>query len=382
VKTGIDVLESHDFRELHPDTGHPMRIGLVTNQTALDARGQRTADILAHAPGIQLAAIFSPEHGFAGNLDTTAIGNSRDAATGAPVYSVYGDTDAKRRPTAEQLTGLDAIVYDIQDIGVRFYTYESTLGYFLEAAAKAGKEIYVLDRPNPIGGGYVQGPIADAGRESFVSYWQTPVRHGMTVGELAKMFNGERAIGAKLSVIQMQGWMRGDWFDSTGRVWVNPSPNMRSLTAAELYPGIGMIEGTNISVGRGTDSPFELVGAPWIDASVLAAYLNARMVDGVRFVPVNFTPDASNYAGQNCGGVNIIATYRDALDAPELGLEVASALEHLYPDNYKIAALDGLMRNKATLDALIAGDDPRRIEEDWQDGLARFEPIREKYLLY
>jgi uncharacterized protein YbbC (DUF1343 family) len=382
VKTGIDVLEAHDFRELHPDTGHPVRIGLVTNQTALDARGQRTADILAHVPGIQLAAIFSPEHGFAGNLDTTVIGNSRDAATDAPIYSVYGETDAKRRPTAEQLAGLDAVVYDIQDIGVRFYTYESTLGYFLEAAAKTGKGIYVLDRPNPIGGGYVQGPISDVGRESFVSYWQTPVRHGMTVGELAQMFNGERAIGARLTVIQMQGWMRGDWFDSTGRVWVNPSPNMRSLTAAVLYPGIGMIEGTNISVGRGTDSPFELVGAPWIDASVLAAYLNARMVDGVRFVPVDFTPDASNYAGQKCGGVNIIVTYRDALDAPELGLEIASALEHLYPDNYKIAALDGLMRNKATLDALIAGDDPRRIEEDWQDGLARFEPVREKYLLY
>ena len=382
VKTGIDVLEEDDFRELHPDTAHPVRVGLVTNQTALDAHGQRTADILAHAPGIRLAAIFSPEHGFAGNLDTTAIGNSRDAATGAPIYSVYGDTDAKRRPTAAELAGLDVIVYDIQDVGVRFYTYESTLGYFLEAAAKAGKEIIVLDRPNPLGGAYVQGPIADAGRESFVSYWQTPVRHGMTVGELARMFNGERAIGAKLSVIPMQGWMRGDWFDSTGRVWVNPSPNMRSLTAAVLYPGIGMIEGTNISVGRGTGTPFELVGAPWIDASSLAAYLNARAIDGVRFVPVDFTPDASSYAGQKCGGVNLIVTDRDALDAPELGLEMAAALEHLYPDNYKIAALDGLMRNKATLDALLADEDPRRIAEDWQDALAKFQPVRAKYLLY
>ena len=382
VKTGIDVLEEDDFRELHPDAAHPVRVGLVTNQTALDAHGQSTADILAHAPGIRLAAIFSPEHGFAGNLDTTAIGNSRDAATGAPIYSVYGDTDAKRRPTAAELAGLDVIVYDIQDVGVRFYTYESTLGYFLEAAAKAGKEIIVLDRPNPLGGAYVQGPIADAGRESFVSYWQTPVRHGMTVGELARMFNGERAIGAKLSVISMQGWMRGDWFDSTGRVWVNPSPNMRSLTAAVLYPGIGMIEGTNISVGRGSGTPFELVGAPWIDASSLAAYLNARAIDGVRFVPVDFTPDASSYAGQKCGGVNLIVTDRDALDAPELGLEMAAALEHLYPDNYKIAALDGLMRNKATLDALLAGEDPRRIAEDWQDALAKFQPVRAKYLLY
>jgi uncharacterized protein YbbC (DUF1343 family)/CubicO group peptidase (beta-lactamase class C family) len=382
VKTGIDVLEEHAFRELHPDASHPLRIGLVTNQTALDAHGQRTADLLAHAQGIQLAAIFSPEHGVAGNLDTTQIGNSKDAATGAPVYSVFGDTDAKQRPTESQISGLDAIVYDIQDVGVRFYTYETTLGYFLEAAAKAGKDIFVLDRPNPIGGGDVQGPIADAGRESFVNYWQTPVRHGMTVGELAHMFNIERAIGAKLTVVPMEGWMRGDWFDSTGRVWVNPSPNIRSLTAAELYPGIGMIEGTNISVGRGTGMPFELVGAPWIDATGLAEYLNAREIDGVRFVPVDFTPDSSNYENQECGGVNIVVTSRDALDAPELGLEIAAALQHLYPGNYKLTALDGLMRNKATLDALIAGQDPRRIAEDWQDALTKFQPVRAKYLLY
>ncbi len=267
VKVGIDVLEADGFRELHPDANRPVNLGLVTNQTALDAHGQRTADVLAHAPGIRLAAIFTPEHGIGGNLDTTAIGDSRDAATGVPIYSVYGDSDTKRRPSSEELADVDEIVYDIQDAGVRFYTYESTFGYFLEAAAKAGKEMVVLDRPDPIGGVYVQGPIADAGRESFVSYWRTPVRHGMTVAELARMFNGERSIGAKLHVVPMQGWMRGDWFDSTGRVWINPSPNMRDLTEEVLYPGMGMIEGTNISVGRGTDTPFELVGAPWIDAS-------------------------------------------------------------------------------------------------------------------
>jgi uncharacterized protein YbbC (DUF1343 family) len=382
VKVGIDVLEADDFLELHPDANHPVRIGLVTNQTAVEAHGKRTADILANAPGIKLAAIFSPEHGIAGVLDTTAIGNSRDTATGAPIYSVYGDSDAKRRPTDQELAGVDAIVYDIQDIGARFYTYESTLGYFLEAAAKAGKEIIVLDRPNPLGGAYTQGPILDAGRESFVGYWQTPVRHGMTVGELAQLFNGERSIGAKLTVVKMEGWLRGDWFDSTGRVWINPSPNMRSLTEAELYPGIGMIEGSNISVGRGTGTPFELLGAPWIDAATLAAYLNAREIDGVRFVPVNFTPIASNYANQLCGGVNIVVTNRDALDAPELGLEIASALEHLYPNNFKIAGIDVLMRNKATLDALTAGEDPRRIAEDWQDALKNFEAVRAKYLLY
>ncbi|HUN83393.1 MAG TPA: serine hydrolase, partial [Terracidiphilus sp.] len=346
VKTGIDVLEAHDFRELHPDPAHPVRIGLVTNQTAYDSHGRRTADVLAHVPGILLAAFFSPEHGIAGKLDTTDIGNSRDASTGAPIYSVYGDTDAKRRPTEAEMAGVDEIVYDIQDVGVRFYTYETTLGYFLEAAAKAGKPIIVLDRPNPINGVYVQGPLAEPGRESFVSYWQTPVRHGMTIGELARMFNAERAIGATLSVVSMEGWMRGDWYDSTGKLWINPSPNMRSLTEATLYPGIGMIEGTNISVGRGTDTPFELVGAPWIDAAELASYLNAREIDGVRFVPIAFTPTDSVYSGQKCEGVNLVVTDRESLDAPELGLEVAAALYRLYPDHYKIAEMDGLMRNK------------------------------------
>ncbi len=382
VRTGIDVLEEHAFRELHADSEHLLRIGLVTNQTGLDARGQRTVDVLAHAPGIALKAIFSPEHGFAGALDTTAIGNSKDAATGIPVYSVYGDADAKRRPTAEELSDLDAIVYDIQDIGARFYTYESTLGYFLEAAAKAHKPIFVLDRPNPIGGNYVQGPIADPGSESFVSYWRIPVRHGMTVGELAQLFNGERSLGANLTVVPMEGWMRGDWYDSTGRMWINPSPNMRSLTEATLYTGIGMIEGTNISVGRGTDTPFELVGAPWIDGVALSAYLNARDIDGVRFVPLHFTPSASIYANQSCGGVNIVVTARDSLDAPELGLEVAAALLHLYPSEFKAAALDGLMRNKAALGGLIAGEDPRRIAEDWQDAANGFMKERQKFLLY
>ncbi len=327
VKTGIDVLESHSFRELNADQAHRVRIGLVTNQTAIDSQGHRTADMLAHAPGVELAAIFSPEHGIAGKLDTEDIGNSKDAATGATIYSVYGDSDSKRRPTAEELAALDAIVYDIQDVGVPFYTYESTLGYFLEAAAKSNKEIFVLDRPNPINGAFVQGPVADAGKESFVGYWQTPVRHGMTIGELALMFNAERAINARLTVVPMEGWMRGDWFDSTGLPWINPSPNMRSLNEATLYPGVGMIEATNISVGRGTDTPFEVVGAPWVDSMTLTRYLNARELSGVRFVPVSFTPNSSEYAGKACGGINIVITDRNAFDAPELGLEIASALQ-------------------------------------------------------
>jgi len=382
VKTGIDVLEERDFSDLHPDTNRPVRIGLVTNQTALDSHGRRTADVLAHTPGLKLAAIFSPEHGIAGRLDTTDISNSQDKDTGAPIYSVYGDTDAKRRPTDAEMASVDAIVYDIQDAGVRFYTYESTLGYFLEAAAKFGKRMIVLDRPDPIGGVYVQGPVADSGRESFVSYGQTPVRHGMTVGELARMFNAERHISANLTVVRMEGWMRGDWYDSTGKVWINPSPNLRSLTEATLYPGIGMIEGTNISVGRGTDTPFEVVGAPWIDARGLAAYLNARAIDGVRFVPIAFTPDASVDEGQRCQGVNIVVTDRESLDAPELGLEIAAALYRLYPSQYKIAAMDGLMRNKSSLDAVMNGEDPRRIAESWQDAIVGFDSLRAKYLLY
>ena len=382
VKTGIDVLEAHSFHELHADPAHPIKIGLVTNQTGVDSEDHRTIEVLAHASGIQLTTIFSPEHGIAGKLDTTQIGNSTDPATGAQIVSVYGDTETKRRPPADTIALLDAIVYDIQDIGVHFYTYESTLGYFLEAAAKANKPIFVLDRPNPVTGAFVQGPVADQGRESFVNYWQVPVRHGMTIGELAKMFNAERNIGAKLTVIPMEGWQRGDWLDSTGMLWINPSPNMRSLDEATLYPGIGMIEATNISVGRGTDTPFELVGAPWIDPIAFTRYLNAREIPGVRFVPTTFAPASSVYANQQCGGVNVVITDRDALDSPELGLEIASALQTLYPAQYRITGLDTLMVNKSSLDAIVSGADPRRVAEQWQDSIAQFEKIRTKYLLY
>ena len=382
VKAGIDVLEAHGFAELHPTPDAPLRVGLVTNQTGLDSQGMRTADVLAHAKGIKLAAIFSPEHGFEGKLDTTSIGNARDEATGAPIYSVYGATDAQRRPDPAVLANLDVIVYDIADVGVRFYTYETTLGYFLEAAAKANKPIVVLDRPNPVTGAFVQGPVADAGRESFVSYWQTPIRHGMTIGELARMFNVERGIEAKLTVVPMQGWQRGDWFDSTGMVWTNPSPNMRSLIEATSYPGLGMIEGTNISVGRGTDTPFELVGAPWVVPIDFARELNARQLSGVRFIPVRFTPTSSEYAGQNCGGVNLIITDRNELDAPEMGLEIASALYKLYPKQYKVEGLDKLIVSKATVDSLKLGQDPRRIADDWRPGIEKFQSVRAKYLLY
>lgn len=382
VKTGIDVLEAENFAALHPDPAHPVRVGLIANQTALDRAGRRTADQIAQTAGLRLAALFSPEHGFAGKLDTTTIGNSVDATTGATIYSVYGDSDAKRRPTDAALAQVDVLVYDIQDAGVRFYTFESTLGYFLEAASHAGKPIVVLDRPNPIGGSTVQGFFADAGRESFVNYGSVPLRHGMTVGELARFYNADRKINATLTVVPMQGWQRGDWFDSTGLLWTNPSPNLRSLTEATLYPGIGLIEGSNLSVGRGTDTPFEVIGAPWIDPLALAAALNAREIEGVRFVPVRFTPSSSNYAGQSCGGINILVTVRDGIDAPELGLEIASTLLRLYPKDYKIGQIDALLNNKSVLGALLAGEDPRRIATEAQASLNAFLLQRASYLLY
>ncbi len=384
VKNGIDVLEEHNFDVLRPAAGAEgkRRVGIVTNQTGLDAEGRRTIDVLAQAPGISLDAIFSPEHGVTGTLDTTHVSDTKDDATGITVYSVYGGTDAARRPSVDVLKQLDAVVFDIQGAGARFYTYETTLGYFLEAAAQAGIEMIVLDRPDPITGSFVQGPGTDAGRESFTNYWTVPVRHGMTMGELAKMFNAERNLNAKLTVVPMEGWQRGDWFDSTGLTWVNPSPNLRSVTESALYPGVALIEGTNVSVGRGTDSPFELVGAPWMKGRELAAYLNGRGIAGVRFVPVSFTPSESIYGGQKCEGVNVVLTDRNALDAPELGIELASALRKLYAADWKIERIMALLANQAVYDALVAGQDPRRIAQDWQEELEKFEKVREKYLIY
>jgi uncharacterized protein YbbC (DUF1343 family)/CubicO group peptidase (beta-lactamase class C family) len=366
VLTGIDILEERKFDPLHIANVAKPRIGLLTNQTGLDSRGKRTIDVLDGVPGTQLVAIFSPEHGIQGTADTTSIGNSKDTLTGVPIYSVYGDTDAKRRPPMDVIRGLDVIVVDIQDIGARFYTYETTVGYFLEAAAKAKKPIIVLDRPNPITGNYVQGPISDPGQESFVNYYPLPVRHGMTIGELAKLFNEEKKIDADLTVIPMRGWLRGDWYDSTGAMWVDPSPNIRNLNEAALYPGVALIEGTSVSVGRGTDMPF----------------LNGRHIGGVRFMPTTFTPTTGPYARRECYGVNIIVTNREELDAPELGIELAAALHKLSPLGYDLGKMNQLLVNQAVFSALQAGRDPHRIQEDWQDQLEQFMDVRQKYLMY
>jgi len=382
VKTGIDVLEERNFDALKVAGVAKPRVGLVTNQTGVDSQGRRTIDVIAKAPQVQLTAIFSPEHGLAGTADSTEVANSKDAATGVPVYTVYGDTDAKRRPKAEQLKGVDLLVFDIQDAGVRFYTYETTLGYFLEAASKANKPIVVLDRPNPLNGAYVQGPVSDGLLESFTNYHSVPIRHGMTMGELAKLYNVERKINANLTVVPMKGWIRGDWFDSTGVVWINPSPNLRGLEAATLYPGVEVLQFTNVSVGRGTDTPFLWIGAPWINPKQLAAYLNTRLIAGVRFVPVEFTPASATHAGQKCGGVQIVVTNRETLDAPEMGMELAAALRKLYPGDFDLSKINTLLANQAAFQELQAGRDPRRIAEDWRDGLEKFMAVRAKYLIY
>ncbi|HEY3990519.1 MAG TPA: serine hydrolase [Acidobacteriaceae bacterium] len=391
VMTGVDVLEAEKFltlRALAKKHGGHLRMGLLTNQTGLDREGRRTIDVLAHDahtadPGLTLTTLFSPEHGIQGAQDQPNIANATDTATGLPIVSLYGSSDAQRRPSPESLSRLDAVVIDLEDAGVRYWTYEAAMGYFLEAAAKVGIDVVVLDRPDPVTGSFVQGPVSDIGRDSYTNYMPLPVRHGMTFGELARYFNGERHINAALTVVKMQGWQRGDWFDSTGLVWTDPSPNLRSQRAAELYTGIGLIETSNISVGRGTDTPFELLGAPWIDARAFAQTLNARLLPGVRFIPISFTPAAPYpYAGQLCHGVSLMVTDRNALDGPELGLEIAAALWKLYPNDYKLDHIDHLLVNKSVLDALHSGEDPERIAGDWRLELEAFMQRRAAYLEY
>ncbi|MBZ5513368.1 MAG: DUF1343 domain-containing protein [Acidobacteriia bacterium] len=374
VETGIDVLEAEGFAPL---VG--LRVGLITNPTGRDRQGRRTVDLLFRAPGVKLKAIFGPEHGFDGTRAEGAVGSTRDPATGLPVYSLYGETP---RPTDTMLEGLDALVVDIQDVGVRFYTYTTTLAYAMEAAAKKGLRVFVLDRPNPINGLSVEGPMLDRDLTSFVGYFPMPIRHGMTVGELAEMFNAENKMGVKLVVIKMRGWERADWFDETGLTWVDPSPNLRNLTEAILYPGVAMAEGANVSVGRGTDTPFELVGAPWIDGRELAAYLNKRQIQGVRFLPIEFSPRSGPFAGVKCRGVSLIVLNRLALDSPALGLEIVAALYKFYPHDFEIEKTLPLIGSRRVVEGIKQGRDPRTIVLHGFEDLDEFRRIRTKYLLY
>jgi uncharacterized protein YbbC (DUF1343 family) len=374
VMTGIDVLRAENFKTLAG-----LRIGLVTNHTGRARDGAATIDLLAAARNLTLVSLFSPEHGIRGILDAT-VPSSTDDKTGLPIHSLYGTT---RRPTGETLAGLDAVVIDLQDIGTRFYTYMTTMAYVLEEAAARKLKVFVLDRPNPIGGVLIEGPVLDEAAVGFTGYLPAmPIRHSLTLGELAKLFNAEKKIGADLTVVQMKNWRRDAWLDESGMPWINPSPNMRNLHQATLYPGIGAFESTNISVGRGTDTPFEQIGAPWIDGVKLADALNARQIPGARFYPVRFTPASSKFPNEECGGVFIVITDRQALRPVRVGVEIASALVKLFPGKLEIDLAARLFGSTASLGRIKSGDDPAAIAQSWQAGEARWRLTRAKYLIY
>jgi uncharacterized protein YbbC (DUF1343 family) len=373
VLNGIDVLRQKNFELLSGK-----RVGLITNHTGLAADGTSTIDLLYKSTSCKLVLLLSPEHGIRGTMDST-VNSYVDETTSLPVYSLYGNT---KRPTVEMLQNIDALVFDIQDIGARFYTYITTMGYCMEAAAKTGIPFYVLDRPNPIGGTKVEGPMLDADRTSFTGYMPLPVRHGMTVGELARYFNAEKKIGVQLHVIEMKGWSRSDYFWDTGQIWVNPSPNMRTMMAAVLYPGLCLLEQTNVSVGRGTERPFELLGAPWIEPKRFSAELEKEGVPGVRAVPVFFTPNAGKHQGKTCGGLSLTITDVAELNSVLLGISLISILRRLYPDEFEMDRIMDLMGNAEALKQLQAGQSPDRVLRTGSSQMQEFMAKRRKVLLY
>lgn len=373
VMTGLDVLRAEGFARLKGKN-----VGLVTNHTGIARDGATTIDLLHGAKDMKLVALFSPEHGIRGILDEE-VPSSRDEKTGLTIHSLYGKT---RRPTADMLKGIDTLVVDLQDIGARIYTYPSTMLNVMEEAAARGLEVIVLDRPNPINGFQIEGSVLAAGAVSFVGTFPMPVRHGLTLGELATLFNAEKKIGTKLTVVHMKGWKREVWFDQTGLPWINPSPNMRNMIQASLYPGIGSIEFTNISVGRGTDTPFEQIGAPWIDGVELAAALNARRIPGIQFYPIVFTPTSSRYAKERCQGVFMLVTDRLALRPLRVGIEIASALSRMYRGKYEINPNDRLLGSPQMIARIQAGDDPADVAASWAADEGRWRLLRTKYLLY
>lgn len=373
VKTGLDVLVEQDFAPLKG-----RRVGLITNHTGVTRDGRSATDLLAKAAGVTLVALFSPEHGIRGQLDEK-VEDTTDAATGLPIYSLYGET---RRLTDDMLRGIDTLVFDIQDAGVRFYTYKTTMAYAMEEAARRKLAFFVLDRPDPLGGEVIEGPMLDPDRLNFVGYFPMPVRFAMTHGELVQMFNVENTIGADLHVIPMQGWRRGMTYDQTGLPWIAPSPNLRTLRAAFLYPGIEILQAAGVSVGRGTDTPFELFGAPWIRSSELMKELQKRRIPGVRFRPVTFTPAAGLHKGQLCHGLALEVSNRKRFRSLTLGLEIASTLWKLYPQQFKLDRTITLLGSASTVDALRRGVAPRSILSSWSPGLTAFRSLRSRYLLY
>jgi uncharacterized protein YbbC (DUF1343 family)/CubicO group peptidase (beta-lactamase class C family) len=374
VMTGLDSLEASSFRELQGQ-----RIGLITNHTGRNREGISTVELLRQAPDVQLTALFSPEHGFEGKLDVAKIGDAQDATTGLKIHSLYGET---RRPTPEMLADIDTVVFDIQDIGTRFYTYISTMGEAMKAAAEHRKRFVVLDRPNPIGGEQVDGPMLDPGIESFVAFHSLPIRHGMTIGELARMFREELKLDLELTVVPCRDWTRSQYWDATGLTWINPSPNMRSLNQAILYPGIGIIETTNVSVGRGTDTPFEVVGAPWIYGPALAQAMNALELPGVAFTPIEFTPTSSKHADTLCHGIQFAITDRSRFQSVPTGLALATTLHRLHADAWDTKSLNRLLGNRSVCDAILDGTLNWKLDPRVQQGIFEFQQRRQLYLLY
>src|SRR5229473_2809345 len=373
VQVGLDILEAQKFSPLRGK-----RVGLITNHTGLDFQGRTTIEVLSRAPGMHLVALFSPEHGLAGRNDEK-IPSSKDPVTGLPTYSLYGET---RRPTDEMLKGIDALVFDVQDAGVRFYTYTTTMAYCMEEAAKRNISFYVLDRPNPLGGNIVEGPILDSDKTNFVGYFPLPVRYGLTIGELAQFFNAENHVNCDLHVIAMRNWHRNFFFESTGIKWIPPSPNLRTTKGSILYPGIEILQNAGVSVGRGTQTPFEEFGAPWVSGDEVAAALNERHLPGVHFAAQPFIPIAGLYSGQRCGGVAIRVTDRFTARSMRTGLEIAAILQKLYPKQFDAAKLLLLVGNSGTIQQLQSGAPPEKIVASWSDSLTAFDRVRRKYFLY
>ena len=373
VQTGLDVLESLKFTPLRGK-----HIGLITNHTGVDAQGRSTIDVLAHAPGLQVVALFSPEHGLAGSSDEK-LSSSKDRATGLPVFSLYGET---RRPTDEMLAGIDTLVFDVQDAGVRFYTYTTTMAYCMEEAAKRNIAFFVLDRPNPLGGEIVEGPMLDADKTAFTAYFPLPVRYGLTIGELAQFLNAENHVNADLHVIAMKNWHRNYFYESTGLRWIPPSPNLRTLKGTILYPGLEILQNAGVSVGRGTETPFEEFGAPWINGEDVAAALNDRHLAGLRFAAQPFVPVSGLYSGQRCGGVSVRVMDRATVRSMRAGIEIAAVLQKLYPDHFDPAKLLLLTGSDETVRQLQGAAAPEKIVASWNAELTAFEAVRRKYFLY
>jgi uncharacterized protein YbbC (DUF1343 family) len=371
--TGVDVLEQAGFVALKGK-----KVGLITNQTGVDSRGRRTVDVLAHAPGLTLVALFSPEHGIEGRLDES-VPSGKDGSTNLPVYSLYGAT---QRPTPEMLRGIDALVFDVQDAGVRFYTFITTMAYAMEEAAKYHIAFYVLDRPNPLGGNKIEGPMLDTGRLSFTGYFPMPIIYGMTMGELAKMFNAENKIGADLHVMTMKNWRRDERYAATGLRWIAPSPNLRTLKETLLYPGIEILQAGGVSVGRGTDTPFEVVGAPWIGADEFATDLNRRHIPGVEIIPTRFTPTDGPNKGSGCGGIALRVSDPTTFDPMLTGFEIASSLWKLYPARFAIDKMIQLVGSARAVERLKQGRPPRDVLMEEAGSLDAFRRLRANYLLY